>query len=79
MSHSEKLIIETYSKLFDGFNAVTKIGLIERLTKSLKKDESKKERDFYKSYGAFGSDKSPEEIINSIKFNRKFTNKEFKL
>ena len=79
MSHSEKLIIDTYSKLFDGFNEVIKIELIERLTKSLKKDESKKERDFYKSFGAFGSEKSPEEIINSIKLNRKFANKEIKL
>ena len=78
MSHSEKLIIETYSKIFDGLNSAIKIELIERLTKSLKKDESKKERDFYKSFGAFGSEKSAEEIINSIKSNRKFSNKEFK-
>ncbi len=56
MSHSEKLIIDTYSKLFDSFNVVTKIGLIEKLTKSLKKYALKKERDFYKSFGSIESD-----------------------
>ena len=37
MTLTERHIIDTYSKLFDGLNALTKIELIEVLTKSLKK------------------------------------------
>jgi hypothetical protein len=41
--------------------------LIERLSKSIRAESSKKEEDFYKSFGAFSSEKSAEEIINEIK------------
>lgn len=59
---------------------MSKIELIEMLTKSLKADKSaKKEDGFYKSFGAFGSDKSPEEIYADIKASRKFRAKEIKL
>ncbi len=42
-------------------------------------EKSKKEKDFYKSFGAFGSDKPAEEIIKEIKANRKFRKKDLKL
>lgn len=38
----------------------------------------KKERDFYKSFGAFASDKSAEEIIKDIKKSRTFRKKNLK-
>jgi hypothetical protein len=41
--------------------------LIERLSKSIRAESSKKEEDFYKSFGAFSSEKSAEEIINEMK------------
>ncbi|MFZ4377481.1 MAG: hypothetical protein ACOYN9_14070 [Saprospiraceae bacterium] len=41
--------------------------LIESLSKSIRAESSKKEEDFYKSFGAFSSEKSAEEIVNEIK------------
>lgn len=78
MSYTEKHIIETYSSLFDGLSSLTKIELIEILTKSLKKEKTVKKDAFFKSFGAFGSDKSAEEIIEEIKSSRKFRDKEIK-
>lgn len=76
MSYTERHIIDTYSMLFNGLSSLGKIELIESLTKSLKKDEMEKEDTFYKSFGAFSSEKSPEEIVMDIKSSRKFKNKE---
>ena len=76
MSNSDKYLIETYSSLFDGLNPLTKIALIERLTKSLKKDAKHKTNNFLKSFGAFASEKSAEVIIEEIKESRKFRNRE---
>jgi hypothetical protein len=72
MTLAERHIIDTYSKLFEGLNPLTKTLLIEKLTKSLKKEEKSKEKDFYKSFGAFESDKSAEEMIKEIRESRKF-------
>lgn len=76
MTLTERHIIETYSKLFEGLNPLTKIELIKKLTKSLKKEMKSKENDFYKSFGAFESDKSAEEMINEIRESRKFRTKD---
>ncbi len=78
MSYTEKRIVELYSGLFEGLSSSSKTGLIESLTKSLKTDAKKKERDFYKSFGAFASDKSAEEIIKDIKKSRTFRKKNLK-
>lgn len=72
MSTVEKHIVNTYAKLFDGLSALTKMELIKQLTKSLKKEKKSKSDDFYKSFGAFDSEKSAEEIISDIKLSRKF-------
>lgn len=77
MTATDKNILETYSNLFEGLSSINKIELIERLTKSLKVSTSKKTT-FYKSFGAFSSDKSAEEIVAEIKANRKFKNKDIK-
>jgi len=79
MTFTEKHIIETYSGMFEGLNNTSKIELIERLSKSLKKSEKAKDNNFYKSFGAFASEKSAEEIIADIRSGRKFRKKEFSL
>ncbi len=78
MSYTDKHIVETYSGLFEGLSSISKIELIESLSKSLKSDKKNREVNFYKSFGAFASTKSAEEIIADIKLNRKFKKKEIK-
>ena len=76
MSHTEKYIVETYSGLFEGLSSLSKLELIENLSKSLKIEKNTKDTLFYKSFGAFASDKSAEEIIEEIRLSRKFRKKE---
>jgi hypothetical protein len=79
MTHAERHIVETYSGLFESLSSVSKLELLERLAKSIKKGNKSKEKDFLKSFGAFASDKSAEEIIKEIRDNRKFKVKDLKL
>ena len=76
MSYTEKHIIETYSAMFDGLSPLSKIELIESLTKSLKKDKTEKIDAFYNSFGALSNEKTAEEIVKEIKASRKFKNSE---
>lgn len=78
MTYTDKHIVETYSGLFEGLNSMSKIELIESLSKSLKANKKSRETNFYKSFGAFASTKPAEEIISDIKLNRKFRKKEIK-
>ncbi len=78
MNYIDKHIVDAYSGLFEGLSSLNKIELIESLSKSLKAETKIKENKFYKSFGAFVSDKSAEEIIAEIKSSRKFKTKEFK-
>jgi len=44
--------------------------LLEKLAKSLKKERKSRDKDFFKSFGAFGSEKSAEKIAKEkIHFN----------
>ena len=79
MTFTEKNIIENYIGLFENLNSMSKLELIEKLTKSLKSEVKSKESNFYKSFGAFSTEKSSDEIISEIKTSRKFKNKEIKL
>jgi len=76
MTYAEKHIIASYSKLLGNLSDAGKSELIRTLSKSKKKEEKKKEERFYKSFGAFDSEKSAEEIIHEIKSNRRFRSKE---
>jgi hypothetical protein len=76
MSYADKHIVETYSMLFDGLSSLSKIELIEKLTKSLKKEKTIKKDTFFESFGSFSDEKSAEEIIADLKLSRKFRNKE---
>lgn len=78
MSYTDKHIVETYSELFEGLSSLNKLGLIESLSKSLKTEKATKEHGFYKSFGAFASKKSAEQIIADIKSSRKFRAREIK-
>ena len=78
MTYTDRHIVETYSDLFEGLSSLSKIELIESLSKSLKANKKLRESNFYKSFGAFASTKSAEEIISDIKLNRKFRKKEIK-
>jgi len=72
MTTIDKNIIETYSGLFEGLSPLNKIELIEKLVKSLKIDNKSKEKEFFKSFGAFASDKSAEESVVEVMNCRKF-------
>ena len=49
MSYTERHIVETYSGLFEGLSSLSKIELIESLSKSLKIENTTKDNKFYKS------------------------------
>ncbi|MEO6233113.1 MAG: hypothetical protein ABJB11_06670 [Ferruginibacter sp.] len=68
MTYTDRHIVETYSSLFEGLSSTSKMELIESLSKSLKADKKIRVSEFYKSFGAFASTKSAEEIISEIKF-----------
>lgn len=76
MNYTDKHIIESYSLLFDGLSSLSKIELIESLTKSLKREKTTKKDTFFKSFGSFSSEKTAEEIVLEIKSSRRFKNKE---
>jgi hypothetical protein len=79
MTYTDKHIINAYSNILESLSPSGKKELIESLSKSLKTERRKKEINFYKSFGAFGSSKSAETIIKDIKSNRIFRKKEIKL
>jgi hypothetical protein len=76
MTYTNRNIISTYSGLFEGLSTISKIELIELLTKSLKKQVTDKEKDFFQSFGAFTTEKNADEMIAEIKKSRKFTQKD---
>ena len=76
MTFTDKNIIENYIGLFESLNSISKLELIEKLTKSLKAENKSKESNFFKSFGAFSSEKTSDEIITEIKASRKFRKKE---
>ncbi|AWG22835.1 MULTISPECIES: hypothetical protein [Flavobacterium] len=78
MTFTDKNIIENYFGLFESLNSMSKLELIEKLTKSLKAENKSKENNFYKSFGAFSSEKTSDEINTEIKSSRKFRTKEIK-
>jgi len=79
MTHTERYIIDTYSGFFDNLSSIGKIELLEKLAKSMKKDKKEKEKIFFSSFGAFGSEKTAEEIAVELRESRKFRKKDLKL
>jgi hypothetical protein len=79
MTHAERHIVETYSELFESLSSVSKLELLERLAKSIKKGRRSNEKEFFSSFGGFASDKPAEEINKDIKESRKFRTKDLKM
>jgi hypothetical protein len=78
MNYTDRHIVEAYSILFEGLSSLSKIELIEKLSNSLKKEKKEKESSFFKSFGAFASEKTAEEINKDIKTSRNFRSNEIK-
>jgi len=79
MTHIEKNIIQTYSGFFENLSAPTKAKLLEKLMKLNVKKSKSKDDEFLKSFGAFVSEKSAEELVNEIRDSRKFRDKEIEI
>ncbi|WP_304063915.1 hypothetical protein [Pedobacter glucosidilyticus] len=62
MTHAEKYIVKTYSGLFESLSSISKLELLEKLAKSIRKDTKIKEKEFFKSFGALASEKSAAKI-----------------
>jgi hypothetical protein len=75
MTYTEKRIVENYSGLFEGLSSDSKIELIKSLSKSLKSEKKAVDNAFYKSFGAFASEKTPKQLVEEIKASGKFRKK----
>lgn len=66
-------LIEGYLQLLENLSPGNKLDLISKLTLSVKTDVTdKKKKSFEKSFGAFESTKSAEEIIAELNSSRMF-------
>jgi hypothetical protein len=65
-------IIDGYVGLLSNLSTSNKLDLISKLTASVKVDLTNKKSSFKKSFGAFESSKSAEEIIDEIRSSRVF-------
>lgn len=76
MTYPNKHIVDAYAGLLEGLSTTSKLALIESLSQSLRREKDDKDTNFYQSFGAFGTDKSAEEIIADIKASRQFRKKD---
>jgi len=63
-------IVDGYVGLLHNLSTNNKLDLISKLTASVKTDLTNKKSSFKKSFGAFDSKKSAEEIIEEIRNSR---------
>jgi hypothetical protein len=66
-------IIDGYVGLLENLSPDNKLDLISKLTESVKTDLGNRKSTFKKSFGAFESEKTAEEIIEEIRDSRLFT------
>ena len=64
------IIVDGYVGLLDNLSTNNKLDLISKLTDSVKSDLIEKKSSLKKSFGAFESKKSAEEIIEEIRDSR---------
>lgn len=69
------VLIDGYVRLLENLSPNSKLDLISKLTQSIKTDISDKKSSFKKSFGAFESKKSADELISEIRNSRSFTRK----
>ncbi len=65
-------LIEGYLRLLENLSPSNKLDLISKLTMSMKTEITDKKKSFKKSFGAFESSKSADEIIKEIRDSRTF-------
>ncbi|MBY0424166.1 MAG: hypothetical protein K2Q22_00895 [Cytophagales bacterium] len=63
-------IVDGYMGMLDSLSTSQKLDLISKLTHSIKADFKNKKSAFKKSFGAFDSSKSAEEMIAEIRNSR---------
>jgi hypothetical protein len=66
-------ILDGYVALLENLSPDNKLDLISKLTASVKMDLGNKKSTAKKSFGAFESEKTAEEIIEEIRNSRLFT------
>lgn len=76
MTVANKNIIDSYTRLFEGLDIVTKRKLIERLSESIGNSDTVRENAFYNAFGAFSDEKPAEQINEEIKSSRTFRAKD---
>lgn len=70
-----KSIVESYLKLLNNLTPDSKLDLISKLSSSIKSDIINKKSTLKKSFGAFKSKQTAEEIIEDIRSSRVFNRK----
>lgn len=65
-------LIEGYLRLLDNLSPGTKLDLISKLTLSVKTETSDRKNTFYKSFGAWESKQTADQIIADIRKSRTF-------
>jgi len=68
--YTNTVVIDGYVRLLNSLSSNNKLDLISRLTDSVKTDLKEKKSFFKRSFGAFDSSKSAEEIIEEIRGSR---------
>lgn len=71
-SNINSTIVDGYLQLLDTLTPLNKLDIISRLSESMKIDITDKKKIFKKSFGAFKSKKSAEQIIEEIRSSRTF-------
>jgi hypothetical protein len=69
---ANKVLVDGYLRLLDNLSPGSKLDLISRLAMSVKSDITDRKTSFKKSFGAFESTKSAQEIIEEIRASRIF-------
>ena len=69
-TETNSTIVDGYVGLLNNLSTNNKLDLISKLTASVKTDLTNKKSSFKKSFGAFESKKSAEEIIEEIRDSR---------
>ncbi|MFM9837466.1 MAG: hypothetical protein ACKVOQ_04335 [Cyclobacteriaceae bacterium] len=65
-------LIDGYLGMLDNLSASNKLDLISKLSLSLKTDITDRKKSFHKSFGAWKSKQSAEEMISEIRNSRTF-------
>ena len=71
----DKAFLDNYFELIKNLRPEWKMDLIDKLSKTLKLDLNKNQKAFNKSFGAWESEKSANDIVMSLRESRGFYRK----